>query len=110
MARQVRSQSDSDKSPETRLQIRISPTHKALLERAAAIRGQTITDFVLQAALPAAERTLTEQLFFTVSKETFRVFMERLDEPSRDNPRLQAQMEKVRESKWYTLLNPPSSS
>lgn len=100
----------SAKPTETRLQMRITEAHKAMLERAATVRGQTLTEFVLQAALPAAQQTITEQLFFSVSAETFRAFTDRLDEPARDNPRLRAQMDKAKNSRWYTLLHPPSTS
>lgn len=102
--------SGSAKPTETRLQMRISEVQKAMLERAATARGQSLTEFVLQAAIPAAQQAITEQLFFSVSEETFRAFNDRLDEPARDNPRLRAQMEKAKSSKWYALLHPPSTS
>lgn len=89
---------------ETRLQMRISPAKKDVLERAAAARGMSLTDFVLSTSLPEAERTLADQTFFTLGEEAWRQFNGFLDREPKDNPRLRAQLEKVKESKWAHLI------
>lgn len=41
-----------------RLEARISPEQKALLERAAALEGRSLTDFVVASAQAAAHETI----------------------------------------------------
>jgi uncharacterized protein (DUF1778 family) len=43
-----------------RLEARITPDQKALIERAAALEGRSVTDFVLQAVQAAARQSILE--------------------------------------------------
>ena len=44
--------------PSSRLDFRISPEHKALIERAASAQGQTVSNFAIASLLKAAEEAI----------------------------------------------------
>lgn len=73
-----------------RLYIRASAAEKEKLERAAELTRTSRSQFVLQQALDAAERVLSEQTRFVLSKEDWETFCERLDAPDRDLPNIRA--------------------
>lgn len=73
-----------------RLYIRASSLEKAKLERAAQAVHSSRSQFVLQQALDAADRILSEQTRFALSEEAWREFCERLDSPERDLPSIRA--------------------
>lgn len=93
---------------ESRLQMRIQPDQKLLLERAARARGMSVTDFVISAALPAAERTLAERSFFLIPEDDYARLAQDLDEPPRVNERLRQQLD--RRTKWSALRAGPAPS
>jgi uncharacterized protein (DUF1778 family) len=70
------------------LNIRIKPELRSLIDRAAEMLGKTRTDFVLEASRKAAEDTLLDQTLFTVSDESYRAFLVRLDAAPQANDRL----------------------
>lgn len=72
----------------SRLGVRATPDQEAILRRAAAIRHQSLTDFVLDSACQAAEQTLIDQRLFLVSGERYDSLLELLDQPASDNPGL----------------------
>ncbi len=77
------------KSPRSsRLGVRATPDQEAILRRAAAIRHQSLTDFVLDSACQAAEQTLIDQRLFLVSGEQYDSLLELLDQPAAENPGL----------------------
>jgi len=75
------------------LNIRIRPQVRELIDRAAELVGKNRTDFVLDAARRAAEDTLLDRTFFTVSPKAYRQFLARLDAPPRPNKRLLKSMQ-----------------
>jgi uncharacterized protein (DUF1778 family) len=75
------------------LKIRIKPQVRELIDRAAELVGKNRTDFVLDAARRAAEDTLLDRTFFTVSPKAYRQFLARLDTPPRPNKRLLKSMQ-----------------
>jgi uncharacterized protein (DUF1778 family) len=74
------------------LNIRIQPDLRGLIDRAAELAGRTRTDFVLEAAMRAAEDTLLDRTLFAVSPQAYREFLKRLDAPPRPNERLRKSM------------------
>jgi uncharacterized protein (DUF1778 family) len=70
------------------LNIRIKPTERGLIDRAAELTGKTRTDFILEATRRAAEEALLDRVLFTVSPEAFAEFAARLDAPPQANDRL----------------------
>lgn len=70
------------------LNLRITPTERSLIDRAAASQGTTRTEFILRAARQAAEETLLERALITTHPEAYAEFLQRLDAPARPNERL----------------------
>jgi uncharacterized protein (DUF1778 family) len=63
------------------IQIRASGETKALLQRAAAMRGQKLSEFVLSSAREEAEHAILDQRLFVLSPEDHEKFLKMLDEP-----------------------------
>ena len=70
------------------LNIRIKADDRGLIDRAAQLRGQNCTDFILEAARRAAEEALLDRTLITVSSEAYREFVKRLDGKPRPGARL----------------------
>ena len=69
----------------SRLGVRATPDQETVLRRAAAVRHQSLTDFILDSACQAAEQTLLDQRLFLVSGEQYQNLLELLDQPVTDN-------------------------
>lgn len=74
------------------LNLRIKPEERALIDRAAKVRGKNRTSFVLDAARAAAEEALLDQTMITLSPDAYDAFLARLDVPPMPNARLQRTM------------------
>jgi len=70
------------------INLRVSSSQKALIDRAAEAQGRSRSDFMLEAACREAESVLLDQRYFTLDEDAFRRFMEMLDAPPSTNPRL----------------------
>jgi len=65
-----------------RIAARVTEAHKSLFERAAILRGLSLTDFIVNAAYDAAVQTLTSgQIILELGPEDSRVFVEQLLTP-----------------------------
>ncbi len=64
-----------------RINLRTSPEAKALIERAAAIMGATVSSFMLQNAYEAALRLVAQQDVITLSDRDRDVFLNALENP-----------------------------
>jgi uncharacterized protein (DUF1778 family) len=73
---------------DSRLQIRIDPSNKSLLERAAAATHLNVSAFVLQAAASKAEEVLAERRGIQLSAQAAIAFSEALARPAKVNDRL----------------------
>jgi uncharacterized protein (DUF1778 family) len=73
-----------------RLMARISNDQKKLLQRAAEIRGQSLTEFVVSAAQDAATRAIFDQEVIDFSLNDSRAFAEGMLNPPPVNPALRA--------------------
>lgn len=85
---------------EERLQIRVGPTDKALLERAAAASHLNVSAFVVQAAASKAEEILAERSSIRLSREAAVAFAEALERPAEVNERLATAMRRKRTFSW----------
>lgn len=75
-----------------RIAARLTREHKSLFERAATLKGLSLTDFVISAAYDAALKVLAEsQILLTLGPEDSRIFFEALLQPREpdDLPTLQ---------------------
>ena len=71
-----------------RIDVRVTPEAKEALQAAAALRRTTVSDFVLDSALKAADDELAERTIFPLSAEQWQAFQAALDVPPRPTPRL----------------------
>lgn len=72
----------------TRFSIRATAKQKELISRAAASRRQSISEFVLENSIEAAEGHALDNANFVLSPEKYRKFVAALDEPPRPNAAL----------------------
>lgn len=68
-----------------RLETRIGPTQKRLIERAAELRGTTVTDFVVSSAHAAAIETINNFETLQLRDEDRKVFVSALLNPPEPN-------------------------
>ena len=85
---------------EERLQIRVDPADKALLERAAAASHLNVSAFVVQAAASKAEEILAERSSIRLSHEAAAAFSEALQRPAEVNDRLAQALGRKRQFSW----------
>jgi len=64
------------------IQIRASAETKAILNRAATLRGQKLSEFMLDSARRQAEETLLDQRIFFLEPEAHEQFLAILDAPT----------------------------
>ena len=66
-----------------RINLRISHEAKALIERAAAIMGATVSSFMLHNAYEAARRIVADKDTLVLSQEAFEAFIAKCEKPSK---------------------------
>ena len=79
-----------------RLETRVTAEQKNLIERAAALQGRTITDFVLTSVQDAARRTIEEHQQLELSVRDSEAFVEALLNPRPVNDRLRDTVRRYR--------------
>jgi len=78
-------------SPKTeRTEARLRPEQKARIERAASLKGLSISDFIVQHAEEAAIRTIEQHESWTLSAADREVFFNTLMNPPEPGPNLRA--------------------
>lgn len=78
-----------------RIDVRLSPSSKALLQEAAKASHKNVSEFILEAGIVAANQALAERRLFLLDEARWNEFQEVLDRPVQQKPRLS------------TLLNEP---
>jgi uncharacterized protein (DUF1778 family) len=76
------------KRKEHRLSMRLPETDLAIIDRAAALRGRSRTDFVRDAAVRAAEEVLMQTSPIRMSPAGFKAFMAALSGPGAAVPEI----------------------
>jgi len=79
-----------------RLETRITADQKSLIERAAALQGRTVTDFVLTSVQEAARRAIEEHQRLDLSVRDSQAFVEALVNPQPVNDRLRDTVQRYR--------------
>jgi uncharacterized protein (DUF1778 family) len=74
------------------IQIRASAATKAILNRAAALRGQKLSEFMLDSARARAEETILDQRLITLEDEDYKAFLTMLDAPAKPDKVVRARM------------------
>jgi len=80
-----------------RLEARITAEQKSLIERAAALQGRTVTDFVLASVQDAARRTIEEHHQLELSVRDSKAFVDAMLNPKPVNDRLRDTVRRYRE-------------
>jgi uncharacterized protein (DUF1778 family) len=80
-----------------RLEARITPEQKALLQRAADLTGRSLTDFVVSSAQAAAEEAIERQHVINLSARDSLIFAEAILNPAEPNENLRAAARRYRE-------------
>jgi uncharacterized protein (DUF1778 family) len=65
-----------------RIDVRVSDEQNALIREAAALSGQTVTAFLLDAAQERARELIDERLHLVMSEQAFARLAEALDAPA----------------------------
>lgn len=82
VARQPRKRSE-------KLDLRLTPEAKETIYAAAAAH-RSVSDFVLESVLSQAEQTLADRQRFSLDAAQWAAFLEALDRPVREHPRLES--------------------
>ena len=91
------SRSASGRTRAKRLEARVTAEQKSLIERAAALQGRTVTDFVLTSVQDAARRALEQHQQLALSVRDSEAFVEALLKPQRVHDRLRDTVRRYRE-------------
>jgi uncharacterized protein (DUF1778 family) len=83
-----------------RLQIRLDPSEKRLLEQAAAAEHLSVSSFVLRAAALHAEEVLAERNVIYLSARGAAALTDALERPAEVNERLAAALRRPRSFSW----------
>lgn len=76
------------------IQIRASAATKAILNRAAAMRGQKLSEFMLESARVRAEEIILDQRLFALDDEAYNEFLTMLDKAPVPDKAIRARMKR----------------
>jgi uncharacterized protein (DUF1778 family) len=91
------SKSTSRRTRAERLEARITAEQKGLIERAAALQGRSVADFVLTSVQDAARRAIEEHSQLALSVRDSKAFVDALSHPKPVNERLRDTVRRYRE-------------
>jgi uncharacterized protein (DUF1778 family) len=81
----LKGRSGSRSRKQQRLEARITPDQKRLIERAAELRGTTVTEFVIASAQQAAADTIKDFEVLTLRDHARKVFVQAILNPPAPN-------------------------
>jgi len=87
--------STSTRARVERLEARLTPAQKSLIEHAAALQGRSVTDFVLASVQDAAMKTIDDHQRISLSVRDGRAFVEALITPTPVSASLQESLQQV---------------
>lgn len=79
-----------------RLETRIPPHQKALIQEAADLEGRTLTDFIVDSATTAARDTIERHKVLRLSERATEAFFAAIENPPSPNETLQAAARRYR--------------
>jgi uncharacterized protein (DUF1778 family) len=91
-ARQERRSTRTAARKDDVIQIRASAATKSILNRAALLRGQKLSEFMLDSARRQAEETILDQRTFFLEPDAHEQFLAMLDAPVKPSKQLRARM------------------
>jgi uncharacterized protein (DUF1778 family) len=92
----IKSGASRNASKTARLEARITPQQKKLIELAAAYEGRSVSDFVVNAIAQAARTVVADYEVLRLNPEQSRSFVERLLNPTAPNRALRRAAERYR--------------
>jgi len=102
--RQIATSTQVPRRRDRRLEARVTPGQKKLIERAAQVQGRTVTDFVITALQDAARKVIEENTVWKLSHDQQKIFVEALMHPPSPNRKLRAAYRRY--EKFKALSNP----
>lgn len=72
-----------------RIDLRLSPNDKSLIEEAAAMTNQTITQFMVNSATERAAEVIEQHRRLILNEESWALVMDALSKPAAPNEKLQ---------------------
>lgn len=79
---------EATRRKDARIAMRLTPDQDALIRNAAAVTGQSLTEFVTTAAMTRAEDTLADRRVFRLDDAAWTEFTAILDRPAKRVPEL----------------------
>lgn len=76
-----------------RIDLRVRPDAKEALQAAAALRHKSVSEFILDSALGAADEILADRRYFGLNAEQWQAFQAALDAPPKPLPRIKRLMQ-----------------
>ena len=92
-----RRQRQRPSAKQARLDVRMTPERKTLIERAANLEGRSLTEFVVSSAAEKAEETIRRREMMTLSARDSVAFVEAILNPPTPGERLLAAARRYRE-------------
>ena len=77
-----------ERSPRERIDVRLRPEQKSRIEKAAGIKGVSVTDFIIQNALENATRAIRDFETWTLERDDAEAFFAALLSPPKAGTRL----------------------
>jgi uncharacterized protein (DUF1778 family) len=81
-----------------RLEVRVTPDQKKIIDLAARVQGRTITDFVITALQDAAQKAIEENTVWRLSQDQQKAFVDALMDPQAPSQKLRAAYKRYEES------------
>lgn len=94
MGQQARTERGASARKDDVIQIRAAAELKALLSRAASLRGQKLSEFMLASARREAEAAILDQRTFFLDAKSHEQFLSLLDAPPLPSPGLEKLMKR----------------
>jgi uncharacterized protein (DUF1778 family) len=88
MSKAIETRRQSTTPKGSRFSIRASAVQKKVIAQAARIKEVTMSEFVLEQSLAAAQQVIADQAQFTLPKKQWREFCAMLDAPPKSVPAL----------------------
>lgn len=77
-----------EKVNKTRMDFRVSVESKAIIEQAASLSGQTVSDFAVSTLIKSAQEVISQHRQTKLSERDFKIFLEMLESDGEPNEAL----------------------
>lgn len=88
---------ERERTGSERIDVRLRPDLKSEIEKAARIKGLTVTDFIIQNAITNARQTIREHETWILERPDAEIFAAALTAPAHLNPQLRRAAKRYKE-------------